>query len=75
MGGSALLVVFGLAGLLFYHSRLVAQPPVTLDPAGWGSDHVGQPVPEYVDGNECLFCHRNDVGVTWSDNRHNRVGP
>ena len=47
-------------------------PPVTLDPAAWGSDHVGQPVPEYVDGNECLFCHRNDVGVTWSDNHHNR---
>ncbi len=67
-----LLVVFGLAGLLFYHSRLVAQPPVTLDPSAWGSDHVGRPVPEYVDGNECLFCHRNDVGITWSDNHHNR---
>ena len=58
----ALLVLFGLAGLLFYHSRLVAEPLATLDPAAWGSDHVGQPVPEYVDGNECLFCHRNDVG-------------
>jgi len=64
--------MFGLAGLLFYHSRLVAQAPGTLDPAGWGSDHVGRPVPEYVDGNECLFCHRNDVGVAWSDNHHNR---
>ena len=41
-----------------------------LDPAGWGSDHVGKPMPEYVTGDECLFCHRNDVGPTWSKNRH-----
>ncbi len=40
-----------------------------LDPAGWGSDHVGQPVPEYVTGDECLFCHR-DIGPTWPENRH-----
>jgi hypothetical protein len=69
---SVLLAVAVLAGLLFHHSRLVAQPSRTLDPAAWGSDHVGKPVPEYVDGNECLFCHRNDVGPTWSNNRHNR---
>ena len=69
----AFSLLFGLAGIL-----LLPQParwpsrPVTLDPAAWGSDHVGKPVPEYVDGNECLFCHRNDVGPAWSDNRHNR---
>jgi hypothetical protein len=51
---------------------VVAQPPATLDPAAWGSDHVGKPVPEYVAGDECLFCHRNDVGPSWNDNRHNR---
>ena len=38
--------------------------------AAWGSDHVGQPVPEFVTGDECLFCHRKDVGPTWSTNRH-----
>ena len=39
-----------------------------LDPAAWGSDHVGQPLPEYVTGDECLFCHR---GLTsWVTNRH-----
>ena len=42
-----------------------------LDPAAWGSDHVGQPVPEYLTGDECLFCHRGNVGPGWASNRHN----
>jgi predicted CXXCH cytochrome family protein len=33
---------------------------------------VGKPVPEFVAGDECLFCHRNDVGPSWNDNHHNR---
>lgn len=45
----------------------------SIDPAAWGSDHVGQPLPEYVTGDECLFCHRNDVGPTWRDNAHQRT--
>lgn len=62
---------------------LAASPAVTgaaqtaddtrLDPAAWGSDHVGEPLPEYVTGDECLFCHRNDVGPTWSENEHQRT--
>ncbi|MEX2286433.1 MAG: hypothetical protein WD648_05035, partial [Planctomycetaceae bacterium] len=40
-----------------------------LDPAAWGADHVGRPQPEFVSGDECLFCHRA-VGSTWSSNRH-----
>lgn len=28
-------------------------------------------VPDYVTGDECLFCHRNTIGVSWSTNRHN----
>src|SRR5215468_6094722 len=43
-----------------------------IDPKAWGGNHVGKPVPEYVAGDECLFCHRNDVGPSWNDNRHNR---
>ena len=42
-------------------------------PESWGSDHVGQPVPEFASGDECLFCHRNDVGPSWGDNHHNRT--
>ena len=51
-------------------------PPVAketqnvIDPAAWGGNHVGKPVPEFVHGDECLFCHRNDVGVTWQKNTH-----
>ena len=40
------------------------------DPAAWGADHVGQPVPEYIDGEECLFCHRREIGAAWPDNPH-----
>jgi hypothetical protein len=41
-----------------------------LDPKAWGGNHVGKPVPEYVQGDECLFCHRNDIGPTWQKNAH-----
>lgn len=30
---------------------------------------MGKPVPEYVTGDECLFCHR-DIGPSWQTNRH-----
>ena len=40
------------------------------EPAAWGGNHVGKPIPEYVHGDECLFCHRNTIGVTWQKNAH-----
>src|SRR5262245_18344071 len=53
-------------------SRLLStDAPKRLDPAGWGCDHVGKPVPEYTTGDDCLFCHREKVGPTWAANRHN----
>lgn len=55
------------AALLAAVSMCAAQPPS--DPAAWGSDHIGKPVPEYVTGDECLFCHR-DIGPSWPDNPH-----
>src|SRR5215475_13364922 len=48
-----------------------SERPKRLDPAAWGSDHVGKPVPEYTTGDECLFCHREKVGAGWGANRHN----
>jgi predicted CXXCH cytochrome family protein len=33
-------------------------------------DHAGQPVPKYVTGDECLFCHRVKVADTWQKNPH-----
>jgi hypothetical protein len=41
-----------------------------LDPAAWGGNHAGKPVPEFVHGDECLFCHRNDIGPGWQKNPH-----
>jgi hypothetical protein len=53
--------------------RLAAQEPKLLDPAAWGGDHVGRPVPAFQSGDECLFCHRNDVGPAWAANRHGQT--
>lgn len=49
--------------------RASSDDPKRLDPAAWGSDHVGQPLPEYVTGDECLFCHRG-LPESWLTNRH-----
>src|SRR5882724_10662551 len=40
------------------------------DPAAWGANHVGQEIPEFVHGDECLFCHRADIGHDWPKNAH-----
>ncbi len=63
-----LCVVFPLCPLC-----LCGSFPDKQDPAAWGGDHIGTPVPEFVSGDECLFCHRSDVGPRWGDNRHNRT--
>ncbi|HKV38240.1 MAG TPA: hypothetical protein VJX67_03430 [Blastocatellia bacterium] len=41
-----------------------------LDPTAWGGNHAGKPIPDYVHGDECLFCHRNDIGPEWQKNAH-----
>ncbi len=50
--------------------RQTGTPDDPLDLAAWGEDHAGQPIPDYVVGDECLFCHRDDVGPTWQTNTH-----
>ncbi len=40
--------------------------------AEWG-DHVDAPLPDYVTGEECLFCHRDDWGNRWARNYHQRT--
>jgi hypothetical protein len=65
--GRWLLVI----AILILPSLLLAQEQ--LDPAAWGSDHVGKPLPEFTSGDECLFCHRMDVGPTWGANRHGQT--
>jgi Cytochrome c3 len=48
----------------------VSDQPQRLDPAAWGDDHVGKPIPDYATGDECLFCHRVKVGPQWGANPH-----
>lgn len=43
------------------------------DPASWGGDHVGKPMPDYYGGDECLFCHRFTVGLHWQKDAHFRT--
>lgn len=68
------LAVGTLAGLTLgvwaYSELFSSDTPPRIDPAAWGSDHVGQPIPDYATGDQCLFCHRDKVGPTWSKNRH-----
>ncbi|MBS1812524.1 MAG: hypothetical protein JST84_30435 [Acidobacteria bacterium] len=48
------------------------QPTATQprDPKAWGGNHVGKPIPDFVHGDECLFCHRNTIGAHWQENAH-----
>jgi hypothetical protein len=42
----------------------------TEKPTAAGHDHVGQPLPDYMTGDQCLFCHRTVVGPTWEQEPH-----
>ncbi len=70
---AVLVLGLTLAGRLAPRAAVAADPPKTLDPAAWGSDHVDQEVPQYMESGECLFCHRIQVGVSWGKNKHNRT--
>lgn len=61
LAGLAVLVAFGWGG---------AQEPEASGPAAWGGDHVGGELPDYATGDECLFCHRIEVGPAWPGNVH-----
>jgi len=69
-GISAFAASIGVAALLALVARNTSAQ--ALDPAAWGSDHVGQPLPNFTSGDECLFCHR-DVGPGWPTNRHGQT--
>lgn len=58
-----------LAGSLARLASRAEEPRPIGDPAAWGSDHVGRPFPDFVSGDECLFCHRK-IGPTWPQNPH-----
>jgi hypothetical protein len=64
------VLLVGLTSAISKANSTQQESRQTIDPAGWGSNHVGKPIPEYVRGDECLFCHRNDIGTTWQKNAH-----
>jgi len=69
--GRLLIIARFFATLTLALSVYSQQPVQTIvDPAAWGGNHAGKPIPEYVHGDECLFCHRNSIGVTWQKNAH-----
>src|SRR5579872_4159239 len=77
----AALVVLSWAVCLTFGVLWAAPEPAPSNPSGtnaaasvaaWG-DHVDSPLPEYVTGEECLFCHRDDWGNRWARNFHQRT--
>lgn len=64
------LVTAILAGIIFFAVEVRTGAFSQQDPAAWGSNHAGKPLPEFVHGDECLFCHRNNIGATWQKNAH-----
>lgn len=64
------LFVLSLAAMAIVAAGAGARDDDKTDPAAWGDDHVGKPLPDYFTGDECLFCHRDDIGPGWSVNRH-----
>ncbi len=67
----ALAVGLGVFALLGRWA--LAEPPMRTVDTSWGSDHVGKPVPEYMSGDECLFCHREVIGPTWGEDPHGQT--
>lgn len=70
---AVLLAFCATPSLLFVpasHGQGQQADPKPRDPKAWGGNHVGKAIPEYVQGDECLFCHRNNIGPGWQKNAH-----
>jgi nitrate/TMAO reductase-like tetraheme cytochrome c subunit len=63
-----LLVIFTVFAAIKIASAQQESKP--LDPKAWGSNNVGKGVPEFIHGDECLFCHRTNIGLNWVKNSH-----
>src|SRR5262249_35954729 len=78
IAAAKLVVICALVVLAFaFAGRAHGQDPAQdkperkpVDPKAWGGNHVGKPMLDFVHGDECLFCHRNDIGPTWQTNAH-----
>jgi hypothetical protein len=70
IGAAGLLVAIAITAS---HGPVWASEDKPADYQTWGEDHVGQELPEYTTGTECLFCHRDYVAPRWKSNPHNRT--
>lgn len=70
----AVVVVLALGGCADTSLHAAAEAAAGgRDPAAWGRDFAGQPLPELAEGGQCLFCHREPVASKWSVDRHNKT--
>ena len=56
-----LCALSGILSLFCHGATLPEHVPAT---------HINQDLPEYLTGDECLFCHRKDIGHGWPVNAH-----
>lgn len=73
LGSAAAALFLGLVAPAAREAQQDTPSRKKLDPTAWGSTHIGKGYPEFVRGDECLFCHRNDIGPTWGKNTHGRT--
>jgi len=62
--------VLGSGALLAARVEAQGRAPAAEHPASWGDSHVGEPLPTLVESDDCLFCHRRDIGPIWPDDVH-----
>ena len=68
-----ILRLFILSAFALILRQAIAEDPPHANALTTGNSHVGKPLPDYLTGDECLFCHRNPVGSTWNINEHQRT--
>jgi len=54
-------------------SSCSSAPAPPAPPAADASISARRRAPEFLSGDECLFCHREKVGAGWAGNLHNRT--
>ncbi len=68
-----ILRLFILSALALILRQTIAEDPPRANALTTGNSHVGKPLPDYLTGDECLFCHRNTAGATWNIDEHQRT--
>lgn len=68
-----ILRLFILSALALILRQTIAEDPPPANALTTGNSHVGKPLPDYLTGDECLFCHRNTAGVTSNIDEHQRT--